>query len=128
MLTEFPWIFFIHLLLMDKNGCGPCLIDSGASGRLLETLYEFINLIHRRINMPAVSLKKVEELPEDIQKIIKMHDAWVGDTVFARVLAHVPGPFRAFDTFYGSLLGGKVDPEIKELARLKLAQLNNCHY
>jgi hypothetical protein len=80
------------------------------------------------MNMPAVSLKKLEELPPDIQKIIKMYEEWVGDTVFARVLAHVPGPFRAFDAFYGSLLGGKVDPEIKELARLRLAQLNKCHH
>ena len=78
--------------------------------------------------MPAVSLKNLEELPADILEIVHAYDAWVGDTVFARVLSHVPEPFKAFNDFYDMLLNGKVESEIKELSRMKMATINNCDY
>ena len=68
--------------------------------------------------MPAVSLKNVNELPDDIREIVEGYDAWVGDTVFARVLSHVPEPFKAFNSFYEVLLNGQVESEIKELSRI----------
>ena len=78
--------------------------------------------------MPAVTLKNVDELPEDIREIVETYDAWIGDTVFARVMAHIPEPFKAFNVLYDSLLNGQVESEIKELARLRMANLNNCSY
>jgi len=78
--------------------------------------------------MPAVTLKNVEELSDDIRAIVEGYDAWVGDTVFARVLSHVPEPFKAFNNFYEVLLNGHVESEIKELSRMKMAKLNDCEY
>ncbi len=78
--------------------------------------------------MPAVMLKKIEELSSDMREIVETYEAWIGDTVFARVMAHIPEAFKAFNRFYEVLLNGQIEPEIKELARLKLAQLNDCHY
>ncbi len=78
--------------------------------------------------MPAVTLKATHDLPSDLQDIIAQYEAWIGDTVFARVVAHRPEAFRAFNMFYLSLLSGVVESEIKELARLRLALLNGCHY
>ncbi|MCS6817402.1 MAG: hypothetical protein N0A16_00185 [Blastocatellia bacterium] len=78
--------------------------------------------------MPAVELKKTSDLPLDLQQLVAMYEAWIGDTVFARVIAHRPEAFRAFHEFYLSLLNGRVESEIKELARLRLARLNGCEY
>jgi alkylhydroperoxidase family enzyme len=78
--------------------------------------------------MPAVELKKIEELPPDLQQIIAMYESWIGDTAFARVMAHLPEAFLAFNALYMSVLNGRVESEIKELARLRLARLNGCDY
>lgn len=78
--------------------------------------------------MPAVELKKTSDLPQDLQQLIALYEAWIGDTTFARVIAHRPEAFRAFHELYLSLLGGHVESEIKELARLRLARLNGCEY
>ncbi len=78
--------------------------------------------------MPSVPLKDVNALPSDLQQLIAQYEAWIGDTVFARVIAHRPEAFRAFHAFYLSLLEGCVPSEIKELARLRLARLNGCDY
>jgi alkylhydroperoxidase family enzyme len=43
-------------------------------------------------------------------------------------MAHYPELFKRFNDFYAFLLGGSVESEIKELARLRLARLNDCHY
>jgi alkylhydroperoxidase family enzyme len=78
--------------------------------------------------MPAVELTKTSDLPPDLQHLVAMYEAWIGDTVFARVIAHRPDAFRKFHEFYLSVLGGRVESEIKELARLRLARLNGCAY
>jgi alkylhydroperoxidase family enzyme len=78
--------------------------------------------------MPAVTMKNVHNLPPDLQDTIAQYEAWIGDTVFARIIAHRPEAFRAFHALYLSLLAGVVESEIKELARLRLARLNGCHY
>ena len=78
--------------------------------------------------MPSVTLKNVDELSDDIREIVESYEAWVGDTVFARVLSHVPEPFKAFNGFYDVLLNGQVESEIKELSRMKMAKLNDCEY
>ena len=78
--------------------------------------------------MPVIALKKVEECRPDIQETLKMYQDWVGDTVFGQVMAHCPDMFVKFNEFYGSMLAGSVESEIKELSRLRLARLNDCHY
>jgi len=78
--------------------------------------------------MPAVELKRTSDLPQDLQHLVAMYETWIGDATFARVIAHRPEAFRAFHELYLSLLNGRVESEIKELARLRLARLNGCEY
>jgi len=47
-----------------------------------------------------------------------------------KVFAHVPEVFKSFIRFYFPLITeerGTVDMKLTELARLKVAELNNCH-
>lgn len=78
--------------------------------------------------MPVITLKNVDELSPEMKQITEAYDAWVGDTVFARVMAHCPEMFLKFNDFYGAMLAGSVESEIKELARLRLARRNDCEY
>ena len=78
--------------------------------------------------MSAITLKDINELPDEIRNIINAYEAWVGDNIFARVLSHVPEPFKIFNNLYDILLNGHVESEIKELARMKMAKLNLCDY
>ncbi|MBZ5526880.1 MAG: hypothetical protein LAN71_03125 [Acidobacteriia bacterium] len=78
--------------------------------------------------MPQLKLVDPAKMPEDIRQLTETFDQWIGDTVYARVMANNPEVFKKFYEFYGSVLGGNVESESKELARLRLARLNNCHY
>ena len=78
--------------------------------------------------MPAIVLKDVAGLDAETREIVETYDQWVGDTVFARVMAHTPEILKRFNDLYGVMLGGSVESEIKELARLRLARHNDCHY
>jgi alkylhydroperoxidase family enzyme len=78
--------------------------------------------------MPVFPLKDPEAMAPEIRQMMEEYDAWIGDTVYARFMAHNPDVFKKFNDFYAFLLGGKVESEIKELARLRLARLNDCEY
>lgn len=50
-----------------------------------------------------------------------------GDEMFG-VYGHAPEAFRAFLEFYRPLkYGGRLPFELKELVRLRIAELNACH-
>lgn len=78
--------------------------------------------------MPQLKLVDPAKMPEDIRQLTETFDQWIGDTVYARVMANNPEVFKKFYEFYGSVLAGNVESETKELARLRLARLNHCHY
>ena len=78
--------------------------------------------------MPILPLVDLSKLDPQMRQMVEAYDAWIGDTVYARFMAHNPDVFQKFNDFYGFLLGGKVESEIKELARLRLARLNDCEY
>ncbi len=78
--------------------------------------------------MPLLKLTNVATLDPEMRQLVETFDNWIGDTIFARVMANNPPLFKDFNTFYGKLLGGQVESEIKELARLRLARLNDCEY
>jgi len=78
--------------------------------------------------MPVISLKDPATLDPEMRQMVETYDQWIGDTVYARVMAHYPELFKRFNDFYAFLLDGSVESEIKELARLRLARLNDCHY
>ena len=79
--------------------------------------------------MARISLIEKELLPPELAAL-----AETGETAppflkatFYQVLAHCPEMFQQFFSFYNTWHeGGVVAPVIKELARLKIAQLNDC--
>jgi alkylhydroperoxidase family enzyme len=75
--------------------------------------------------LPLVDPKNMEP---DIRQTMETYQNWVGDTVYAQFMANVPDIFRKFNEFYMTVLGGRVESETKELARLRLSRLNGCLY
>ena len=51
------------------------------------------------------------------------------DPRWVRALGHAPGLLTSWTSFYFPMLfGGQVPLRLKEMARLRLAALNGCHY
>ena len=51
------------------------------------------------------------------------------DPHWVRALGHAPEAFVAWTEFYWPLLfSGRVEVRTKEVARLRIAELNGCHY
>ena len=78
--------------------------------------------------MPLLPLVDPKDMEPDIRQAMEMFDEWIGDTVYAQFMANVPEIFRGLNTFYMSLLDGRVESDIKQLARLRMARLNSCSY
>jgi hypothetical protein len=71
-----------------------------------------------------------EQVPDDLKKIMRAYDEELGGSGFVQVFAHAPDTFRRFIDFYFPLeleVRGAVNTKITELARLMVAQKNNCH-
>ena len=80
--------------------------------------------------MPRVSEIPFEQIPQDLQEIMRQYDDELGGSGFVQVLAQAPDVFRSFIDFYFPLeleTRGAVNTKITELARLMVAQKNNCH-
>lgn len=51
------------------------------------------------------------------------------DPHWVRAVGHAPGLLTAWTKFYWPLLfGGAVETRVKEVVRLRIADLNGCHY
>lgn len=80
--------------------------------------------------MAHLSPVPFEKVPEDLQKVMRQYDEELGGSGFVQVFAHAPDVFRSFIDFYFPLelkTRGAVSTKITELARLMVAQKNNCH-
>ncbi len=80
--------------------------------------------------MARVSSLPFEDIPEDLQKIMREYDKELGGSEFVQVFAHAPDTFRSFIDFYFPLVSetrGTVDMKLTELARLRVAQRNDCN-
>jgi len=79
--------------------------------------------------MARLSLIEKEQLPPEFAALAEKGETappFLGAS-FYQVLAHCPEMFRQFFSFYNAWHeGGTVAPVIKELARLKVAQCNDC--
>jgi alkylhydroperoxidase family enzyme len=65
------------------------------------------------------------EITEELQGFIDrgFDPRWV------RAMGHAPGQLTAWTQFYFPLVfGGQVELRTKEMARLRIAALNGCHY
>ena len=77
--------------------------------------------------LPAVPFEKI---PDYLQHIMHAYDEELGGSEFVQVFAHAPAVFKKFIDFYFALeleTRGAVDGVITELARLMVAQKNQCH-
>ena len=71
-----------------------------------------------------------EQVPHYLQDVMHAYDEELGGSGFVQVFAHAPDVFKHFIDFYFKLeleTRGAVDGVITELARLMVAQKNNCH-
>ncbi|MGE0487156.1 MAG: hypothetical protein AB7Q81_23590 [Gammaproteobacteria bacterium] len=70
------------------------------------------------------------DIPDYLQNVMHAYDDELGGSGFVQVFAHAPEVFKHFIDFYFKLeleTRGVVDGVITELARLMVAQKNNCH-
>lgn len=80
--------------------------------------------------MPHVSYLPFEQLDSELQTVMREYDDELGGSQFVQVFAHAPEVFKSFIRFYFPLISetrGTIDMKLTELARLKVAELNDCH-
>ncbi len=79
--------------------------------------------------MARLSMIDKEQLPPEFAALAEKGETappFIKST-FYQILAHCPEMYRQYFPFYFAWHeGGKVAPVIKELARLKVAQCNDC--
>ncbi len=77
--------------------------------------------------MARISLLADDELPDDVRERVAQVEAAGGDAAVLRAVAHRPDMFDAYFAFYyPAHQQGLVEPDLKELVRLKIARLNDC--
>ncbi len=78
------------------------------------------------MRIPMVDL---ERLDDELKVIIHKWQALGGDPNFIRTFGRLPDTLKSFLKFYSPLVRkGLIEFRTKELVRLRLAQLNDCHY
>lgn len=80
--------------------------------------------------MARISAIPFEELDDDLRELMRAYDVELGGSGFVRVFANSPETFKAFIAYYFPLVTetrGRVDMRLTELARLKVAEHNDCH-
>lgn len=70
-----------------------------------------------------------EALAPELRAMLARWEADGGDPNFIRLFGRLPETLARFVAFYSPLVRkGLVEHRTKELVRLRLAQLNDCHY
>ena len=80
--------------------------------------------------MARLSALPFDRLSPELQAVMRQYDEELGGSGFVRVLAHDPESFQSFISYYFPLVTetrGRVDMRLTELARLKVAEHNDCH-
>jgi alkylhydroperoxidase family enzyme len=76
-----------------------------------------------------IPLLDVAELDPELREGLAKWQAEGGDPNFYRLFGRLPERLKHFIHFYSPLVRrGLVEHRTKELVRLRLAQLNQCHY
>jgi hypothetical protein len=77
--------------------------------------------------MSRIRLLDDHELSDETRARVHAVEASGADASVLRALAHCQDLFdRYFAFYYPAHQGGVVEPELKELVRLKIARLNDC--
>jgi hypothetical protein len=80
--------------------------------------------------MPRVSAIPFEKIDSELQTVMREYDKELGGSEFVQVFAHAPQVFKSFINFYFPLVSetrGSIDMKLTELARLKVAEKNECN-
>lgn len=78
------------------------------------------------MRIPMVDL---EQLDQELQDIVAKWKAEGGDPNFISTFGRLPEALKRFVRFYSPLVRkGLLEHRTKELVRLRVAQLNQCHY
>jgi hypothetical protein len=79
--------------------------------------------------MTITRMLPLDELDPQLREAAEKWQAVGGNPNMHRVFGQMPDFFRKFVEFYGPLVNyGRVPLRVKELARLRIANLNECHY
>ena len=79
--------------------------------------------------MPKLPLLDAGSLSPELSIMLEKWQSEGGDPNFILTFARLPETLARFVAFYSPLVRkGLVEHRTKELARLRLAQLNECHY
>ena len=77
--------------------------------------------------MARIRLLEDHELSEEKRSEIQRIEANGTDASALRAVAHLPEMFAKYYAFYyPAHQGGLLEPDLKELVRLKIARLNDC--
>lgn len=77
--------------------------------------------------MPRISLKSDAELTAAARAAVQSVEASGADASVLRAVGHRQDMFdQYFQFYYPAHQGGIVEPQLKELVRLKIARLNDC--
>lgn len=79
--------------------------------------------------MTITRMLELDELDPALREAALKWQAVGGDVNMHRVFGQMPEFFEKFLEFYGPLVNhGRVPLRVKELARIRVAKLNDCHY
>ena len=79
--------------------------------------------------MSVTRMLEMDELDAELRAAAEKWQAHGGNPNMHRVFGQMPDFFKKFVDFYGPLVNhGRVPVRVKELARLRVANLNECHY
>jgi alkylhydroperoxidase family enzyme len=71
----------------------------------------------------------IHEVDDEIRRLCEESERQAGTSASTRTYARNPGVLKALAAFRAALAReGTLDPVLRELARLKIAGLNACHY
>jgi len=79
--------------------------------------------------MPRIEPLPIDQVDPDLRHLSAESDAQIGTSASTRTNAKNPAVLRALAAFRGALVKeSTLDPVLRELVRLKVANLNACRY
>ncbi|HEY7038158.1 MAG TPA: hypothetical protein VID28_04860 [Methylomirabilota bacterium] len=79
--------------------------------------------------MPRMQPLAINEVDDEIRHLCEESERQIGTSASTRTYARNPALVKALAAFRGALAReGTIDPVIRELVRLKIAELNACRY
>lgn len=79
--------------------------------------------------MPRIQPLDITQVDDEIRHLCEDAEKQTGTSISPRTYAKNAMAFKALTEFRAKLAKeGSIDPVLRELVRLKIAQLNNCRY